>query len=345
MSQSNNPQSSGDLTSTIAVLQLVTSYRISQSIYVAAKLGIADLLKDGSKTSEELASITDSHAPTLYRVLRALASIGIFAEDSNGRFGLTPLATCLQTDIPNSLRASAIIRSEEVYRKPWSHLLHTVKTGETAFQHVYNMGLFDYLAQNPETAGLFDGAMTGYSTTIIDALLAAYDFSSVRQLVDIGGGQGSLIGAILQKYPTMQGILFDQASVLEGAKPLLEALGVADRCQLIAGNFFESIPDGADAYIMKNIIHDWDDEQAITILKNCRNSMAKNAKLILVESVIFPGNEPSVAKLLDLEMLVLTGGKERTEAQHQALFEASGLQLTNIIPTTSWQSIIQGVCF
>ena len=343
MSQSHNPQNSNDLSSAMAVLQLITSYRISQSIYVAAKLGIADLLNDGSKSSEELANITDSHAPSLYRVLRVLASVGIFAEDSNGRFGLTPLAACLQTDITNSMRASAIIRSEEVYRKPWGHLLHSVKTGETAFQHVYNMGLFDYLAQNPETAELFDGAMTGYSTTIQDALLTAYDFTNIRQLVDIGGGQGSLIAAILKKYPTMQGILFDQASVLERAKPLLEAEGVADRCQLIAGNFFESIPDGADAYIMKNIIHDWDNERATTILRNCYHAMAKNAKLLLVEAVIFPGNEPSFAKLLDLEMLVLTGGQERTEAQHQALFQAAGLQLTKIISTTSWQSIIEGI--
>lgn len=343
MSQSNNPQNSDNLASAMAVLQSITSYRISQSIYVAAKLGIADLLKDDSKTSEELANITDSHAPSLYRVLRALSSVGIFAEDSNGRFGLTPLAACLQTDIANSMRASAIIRSEEVYREPWGHLLHTVRTGETAFQHVYNMEFFDYLAQNPETAGLFDAAMTGYSETIIDALLAAYDFSSIRQLVDIGAGQGSLIAAILKKYPKMQGVLFDQASVLERAKPLLKAEGVADRCQFIAGNFFESIPDGADAYIMKNIIHDWDDERAITILNNCRNAMAKNAKLLLVESIIFPGNEPSVAKLFDLEMLVLTGGKERTEAQHQALFQTVGLQLTKIISTTSWQSIIEGI--
>ncbi|MBW4510711.1 MAG: methyltransferase [Scytonematopsis contorta HA4267-MV1] len=343
MSQPNNPQNSDDSALSMAVLQLVTSYRISQSIYVVAKLGIADLLKKGSKTSEELANITDSHPLSLYRVMRVLASIGIFAEDSKGRFELTPLATYLQTDIVNSMRASAIIRSEEVYRKPWGHLLHSVKTGETAFQHVYNMELFDYLAQNPETAKLFDGAMTGYSTTIIDALLAAYDFSSIHQLVDIGGGQGSLIAAILKKYPTMQGILFDQESVLEGAKPLLETFGVADRCQLIAGNFFESIPDGADAYIMKNIIHDWDDKRAITILNNCRNAMAKNAKLLLVEAVIFPGNEPSIAKLLDLEMMVLTGGQERTEAQHQELFQAAGLQLTKIMNTTSWQNIIEAI--
>lgn len=343
MFQPNNLENSNALSNAMAVLQSITSYRISQSIYVAAKLGIADLLKDGAKSSEELAKITDSHAPSLYRVLRALASVGIFAEDSNGRFKLTPLACCLQTDTANSMRASAIIRSEDVYRKPWGHLLHTVKTGETAFQHVYNMGLFDYLAQNPETAELFDGAMTNYSITIQDALLAAYDFSSIRKLVDIGGGQGSLIAAILTKYPAMQGIIFDQASVLERAKPLLETLGVANRCQLIAGNFFSSVPDGADTYIMKNIIHDWDDERAITILKNCYQAMPKNAKLLLLEAVIFAGNEPSVAKLLDLEMLVLTGGQERTEAQHKALFQAAGLQLTKIVPTNSWQSIIEAI--
>ncbi|RUT04218.1 methyltransferase [Dulcicalothrix desertica PCC 7102] len=339
----DHPENFNDVSRAMAVLQSVTSYRISQSIHVVAKLGIADLLKDGAKSSEELAKITDSHAPSLYRVLRALASIGIFAEDLNGRFELTPLGSCLQTDISNSMRASAIIRSEDVYRKPWGHLLHTVKTGETAFRHVYNMGLFDYLAQNPQTAELFDGAMTNYSATIQDAVLAAYDFSSIQKLVDIGGGQGSLIAAILTKYPTMQGILFDQAPVLERAKPLLEAFGVANRCQLIAGDFFSSVPNGADAYIMKNIIHDWDDKQAITILNNCYQAMPKNAKLLLVEAVIFPGNESSVAKLLDLEMLVLTGGQERTEAQHQALFQASGLQLTKIISTNSWQSVIEGV--
>ncbi|WP_026735474.1 methyltransferase [Fischerella sp. PCC 9605] len=343
MTKPEIPQNSNDMPPSMVILQLITSYRISQSIYVVAKLGIADLLKDSPKSTQELALATGTHAPSLYRVLRALASVGMFAEDSQGRFGLTPLAVCLQSDIDDSMRASAIVRGEDFYRKPWGHLLHSVKTGETAFRHVYNLEFFDYLAQNPDAAEMFDGAMTNYSTTVVDAVIAAYDFSSIGKLVDVGGGQGSLLAGILKAYPTMQGVLFEQASAIEHAKPLLEAQGVIERCQLVAGNFFASLPTTGDAYIMKNIIHDWDDERAVAILKNCYRAMPENGKLLLVEGVIFPGNEPSFSKLLDLEMLVLTGGRERTQAQHRDLLQSAGFHLTKIVPTASWQSIIEAV--
>jgi len=326
----------------LAILQMASGYWVSQSIYVAAKLGIADLLKDSPKSCDELASATGTNAPSLYRVLRALASLGVFAETQPNHFTLTPLAACLQSDVPNSFRAFVILLGEEHYRA-WGDLLHGVQTGGSPFENVYGMNLFDYLAQNP-SAKIFDESMTNASAIESATIAASYDFSSIQTLVDIAGGEGLLIASILKSNPTLKGVLFDRPHVIERAKRFLEAEGVLERCQLAAGNFFESVPEGGDAYIFKHIIHDWDDERAIAILKQCHKVMPDNGKVLVTEQVIPPGNEPFMGKLLDLNMLVMTpGGRERTEAEYRALFEKAGFNLTRIVPTQREVSIIEGI--
>jgi ubiquinone/menaquinone biosynthesis C-methylase UbiE len=343
MPQPETPQPNQAMPPQLAILQMASGYWVSQSIYVAAKLGIADLLKDSPKSCDELATATGTHAPSLYRVLRALASLGVFAETQPNHFSLTPLAACLQSDVPDSIRAYVILRGEEQYRA-WGDLLHGVQTGGSPFEHIYGMNLFDYLAQNPESAKIFDESMTNLSAIESAAIAASYDFSSIQTLVDVAGGEGLLIASILKSNPTLKGVLFDQPYVIERAKRFLEAEGVLERCQLAEGNFFESVPEGGDAYILKHIIHDWDDERAIAILKQCHKVMPDNGKVLVAEQVIPPGNEPFMGKLLDLHMLVMApGGRERTEAEYRALFEKAGFKLTRIVPTQREVSIVEGI--
>jgi O-methyltransferase/methyltransferase family protein len=338
-----NPQPNQAMPPQLAVLQMASGYWVSRSIYVAAKLGIADLLKDSPKSCDELATATGTNAPSLYRVLRALASLGVFAETQPNHFTLTPLAACLQSDVPNSFRAFVIMLGEEQYRA-WGELMHSVQTGGSSFEHIYGMNLYEYLAQNPESAKIFDEAMTNLSVTEIAGIAASYDFSSIQTLVDVGGGEGLLIASILKSNPTLKGVLFDRPDVIERAKPFLEAEGLLERCQLAAGNFFESVPEGGDAYILKHIILDWDDERAIGILKRCHKVMPDNGKLLVAEQVMPPGNQPFMGKFLDLHMLAVTsGGRERTEAEYRALFEKAGFKLTRVFPTQEEVSILEGI--
>jgi SAM-dependent methyltransferase len=325
----------------IALLQMMTGYWVSQSIYVAARLGIADLLRDGAKTSDELAQATGAHGPTLYRVLRALAGLGIFAEDGNGRFSLTPLAEPLCTG-PNSLRAMAIHMIEEASWAAWGKLFESVRTGEAGFKLAHGSEVFPYYASHPESMEPFNEAMTNFSEAVIPALVPAYDFSSTHQLVDVAGGHGSLLAAILKANPGLRGVLFDLPSVVEGARQRFKDEGVAERAEIAGGDFLESVPAGGDAYLMKLIIHDWDDERAIRILSNCHRAMKDGGKLLLIESVVPASNEPSFSKGMDLHMLIMTGGRERTESEYRDLFAAGGFTLTRIIPTESPLSIIEG---
>jgi hypothetical protein len=269
--------------------------------------------------------------------VRALASIGIFAEDQS-RFCLTPLAECL---LDPSTKAMALMRGEFQYRA-WGELLSSVQTGEPGFEKVYGKPIFDYCSQHPETGELFDQAMQGVHGRETEAVVEAYDFSGIRMLADIGGGNGSVITAILRRYPTMRGILFDLPNVAKRAGANIAAAGLSARCQVVAGSFFESVPAGADAYMMRHIIHDWDDEQSVTILRNCRQAMGQGGKLLVVEGVVPPGNEPSVSKFFDLAMLVSPGGMERTAQEYRDLFEAAGFRLVRIVPTKTWVSVIEG---
>ena len=340
MSQSKL-DSQPDLLSQIAMLQLISGFWISRAIYIIAKLGIADHLAGGPKNAEEIAAATNAHAGAIYRILRALSSVGVLTEDADRRFGLTPLSETLRTDAPGSLRAFATVELGEEHYPAWGELLHSVKTGGVAFDKAFGMPIWEFFARNPENARTFDDAMTNMTLAIKDAILASYDASAIRKLVDIAGGHGSLITAILKSNSEMKGILFDLPDVAEGARKRIEAEGLSDRCEVVAGSFFESVPEGADAYILKWIIHDWDDERSIAIFKNIRRAMAEGGKLLLVEAVVPPGSEPHFSKFIDLNMLVMTGGRERTEEEYRLLLEAGGFKLTKVIPTGSPMSIIE----
>ena len=326
----------------VALLQMSSGYWISQSLYAAAKLGIADLLKNGAKNCEELASVTNTNARALYRLMRGLASVKVFAEQEPGYFILTPIAEGLCSDISGSMRDSILLGGGEYYRA-WGNLLYSLRTGNNAFEQEYEMPVFDYYSQNRESGGIFNRAMKNISQVINPAIVGGYDFSSITKLVDVGGGNGSLIAGILKANPNLQGILFDQKSAIASAKSILKAEVNSNRCEMIAGDFFESIPSGADAYLFKYVLHNWNDEQAIAILRNCYSAMSENGKLLVVEQVIPPGNEPFSGKLIDLHMLVTLGGCERTEAEYRSLFKAASFQLTKIVSTRSNVSIIEGI--
>lgn len=322
------------------VAQLLSGYWASQMLYVGAKLGLADLLQDGPRTADELAQATQTHAPSLYRLLRGLASLGIFAEQEGRQFHLTPMAECLRSDVPSSQRAMAIMAGELFY-KTWGELLSSVRTGQTAFDAIFGMPIFDFLSQHPEQAKLFDQTMVGVHGRETQAMLEAYDFSGIQLLADVGGGNGSVITAILKKHAHLRGILFDLPGVAERARANIQAAGLSERCQVVGGSFFESVPR-AEAYLLRHIIHDWDDAKSTIILKNIHQSMTHDGRLLLVESVIPPGNEPSFGKLLDLAMLVLPGGQERTQPEYSRLYEQCGFRLTQIVPTRSEVSVIEG---
>lgn len=327
----------------VALLSLTTGHWTTQAIFVATKLCIADLLRDGPKSTPDLAQSAGVDARSLYRLLRALSSVGIFAEGPDGRFALTPMAECLQADAPGSMRAWVMVMGESFGFQPWGDLLHSVKTGQTAFDHIHGMGFFDYLGKNPEHGRLFDESMTNFSGPEIAAIVAAYDFSGVHTLVDVAGGYGSLLSAILQANPSMQGILADMPAVIEGARRRFETSNLADRCTVAPLNFFESVPAGGDAYMLKHIIHDWDDARATTILRNCHRAMAGQGKLLLAETVMTPGNDPEFGKWLDVAMLVYAGGCERTQPEYRDLLAAGGFRLTRIVPTQSPLSVIEAV--
>jgi SAM-dependent methyltransferase len=321
---------------------MITAYWTSQAIYAAARLSIPDLLKDGPRTVADLAQAASAHPASLYRLLRALASIGIFAETTPRTFQLTPLAEVLRSDVPGTQRPLALMLGDEQYQA-WGHLVDSVRTGETAFDTIYGKPVFDYLADHPEQAAVFDAAMTAIHGRETAAMLEAYDFGDIGLLADIGGGNGSKITAILQRYPSLRGLLFDLPHVVERARPHIVEARLGDRCQLVGGNFFESVPAGADAYLMRHIIHDWNDGQSLTILRNCHAAMRPGGRLLVIESVIPPGNEPCGAKFLDLTMLVIPGGKERTADEYRTLYESSGFRLTRIVPTSAEVSVIEGV--
>jgi hypothetical protein len=325
------------------MMELATGHMRAQAVYVAAKLGVADLLKDGPKTVEEIGESTQAHPGSLYRLLRALASIGIFNEQDDGRFALTPLATTLQSDGPNSVRPLVLLGGEEFHWGAWSNLLHSVTTGQCAFEHVHGMRFFEYLTKHPQAGVTFDTWMTRASQMQIPAIVSSYDFSDCRTVVDVGGGHGSLLAAILKANAHLKGILYDLPEVIQGAREIGRT-GVAERCEAVGGNLFETVPRGGDAYLLKTVIHDWSDKLSLRILKNCHEAMADGARVLLIESIVPAGNQPHSSKFMDLNMLVLNhGGRERTEAEYRSLLEAAGLKLSQIIPTPSPLSVIEGV--
>ena len=323
------------------ILQIITNFWSSRAVYIFSKLGIPDLLNSGPKTAAELASATKTHAPSLYRVLRALASIGFVTATEDGRFAQTPLSEILVTDAPGSLRWLTISELGQEHFPAWGNLMHSVKTGDIAFDNFFGVDIWKYFEQNPEDAAVFNNSMSGVTAATNDEIISLYDFSSFGTIVDIGGGHGGLITSILQANPKAKGILFDAPQVIEGARPKIEAAGLANRCETVAGDFFKGVPAGGDAYVMKWIIHDWEDEKAITILRNCRNQMARNTKLIIVDCVVPENNDPDFSKFFDLNMLVITGGKERTEKEFAQILGAAGFKLLRVIPTKVPTSIVE----
>jgi O-methyltransferase domain/Dimerisation domain len=330
-----------DISPPAAMLRMIEGFWLSRALSVAVKLGIADLLKDGPKSSKELADATGTHAPSLFRVLRALAGAGVFAEDESGRFAATPLAAALQSGAPGSLRAFVLEQLDEEHYGAWGDMLHTVQTGETAFDYHFKMDLWQYRALHPEDAKTFDEAMANMTEAAVGPILGVYDFSSFRTVVDVGGGDASLLTAILGKHPGVKGVLFDMPRVTPKAQRRIEAAGLTKRCEIVSGDFFEAVPPGGDAYILKAVIHDWDDEQATAILMNCRRAMAENGRLLLIEAAIPAGNEPFFHKFMDLNMMVMTGGRERTGAEYRALLTAAGFKLMRIVPAGFELSVIE----
>ncbi len=316
----------------------ITGYFASQCVYVAAELRLADHLTMGPRTVDDLSHATGTHPRSLYRLLRALASLGIFQEEDDGRFAMTATAEELRSD---AQRATALMMGGEFYHA-WGDLLNSIRTGEPAFPRLNGMTCFEFLASHTAQGENFDKAMTALNDRKTQAILDVYDFSDVRLLADIGGGNGSTLIRILERYPALYGVLFDLAEVAGRARLGLELAGLAHRCVVSSGSFLDSVPKGADVYLFRHILHNWDDPSVEQILRNTRDAMDPGAKLLVVERIIPPGNDPLFGKLQDLTMLVVHGGLERTEAEFRQLFEQTGFRLTRIVPTAQEVCLIEG---
>jgi ubiquinone/menaquinone biosynthesis C-methylase UbiE len=317
--------------------QMSMGFIVSQAISVASKLYIADYLKTDAKTIAELAELTATHEPSLYRLMRALTSVGVFQKDADGRYSNSPVSELLRSDHPESFRSASHMIGDHEHWRAHGNMLQSVKTGEIAFEYTFGMPVFPYYAQNAEPAKVFDNAMTDFSKSIANAVVAVYDFSQANTIADIGGGHGLLLETILKAAPDAKGILFDQPQVVAGAN-------VSERIEKVSGDFFSAIPVEADLYLMKFIIHDWNDEQSETILRNLAKSAKPGARVLLIESVVEEDDSvPSMSKVMDLNMLAMTGGKERTATEYAELLEKTRFKLTRVIPTPSPVQIVEAV--
>jgi hypothetical protein len=326
------------------LMQAMSGFWIARSISAAATLKIADHIDpDRSRAVEEIAVATGTHASSLYRLLRGLSAIGVFAEEGPARFRHTPASRLLRSDVPGTMRASFESVLGGGHYRAWGGIELAVRNGNTAFDQVHGEDVWSYFAKNPHEQRTFDRTMTDWSELFNPPIAKAYDFSTIDTLMDVGGGHGALLRGILKANPRLRGILFDQPHVAEGAAAPVAADGLADRCQVVGGSFFESIPAGADACMMKFILHDWNDELATKILRNVHRALPAGGRLLVVDTVVKPGNEPDFAKLMDLNMLAMTGGKERTEAEFSWLFAGAGFHLVKVHPTECPLSVIEAV--
>jgi hypothetical protein len=324
------------------MFSLITGRWVSHLIFAAAKLELADHLKHGPRKVQELAVVAKVDSQALYRLLRALASVGVFAETAGKRFKLTPLAATLRRDIPGSMRAMALHHSLRYREEAWEQLLPALKTGEVPFLKAHGMSYFEYLEKHPKEFAIFNESMTSVSSSEDRAIARAYKFSGILTIVDVGGGHGSLLATILQAHPKLKGVLFDQPSTQTRMQQerQLTAKGVNERCTIEGGNFFEAVPKDGDIYVLKRVLHDWDDDRCVTILANCCAVMNKNGKILVIESVIPPGNGPDRGKIIDMQMFII-GGHERTKEEFRTLFRKSGLKLNRVIPTRCPLSIVE----
>ena len=340
----NTPETTPQDKAAQQIFQLAMGYMASAALQTAVKLRVADQLASGPRALGEIAPAVGANEDALYRILRALAGFGIFEELDGRRFALTPAGEMLRSDRPGMYPMALWITSPFHFRA-YAELVHSARTGEPAVERVVGMPAFEYLAKDRELSEIFNNAMTSFSAMVVPAALEAYDFSGISTLVDVAGGHGMLLASILQKFPGTRGILADVDHVIAGAGPRLHAAGVADRVETRTIDFFKAVPEGGDVYIMKHIIHDWDDDRASIILGNIRKALSgkPNGKVILLEAIVAGGNEPDPTKLIDLEMMVMPGGRERTTAEFEALFARSGFRLTRVVPTKSPLAVIEAV--
>ena len=314
--------------------RLVNGHSIGIAISVVAELGVPDLLADGPQTASELARRVGAHEDFLRRVLRFLASEGVFAEQPDDRFALAPMSEWLRSDVANSQRPRAVFSGSAASWTAWGKLLSAVKSGRSGVYEAFGENLFEYAARDPAAAAAFNRFMADQTASSVAALLAAYDFSGIRELVDVGGGRGALVTGVLAAHPAMQGILFDVPAVVATAPATLASLGVADRCRIVGGSFFDGVPAGADAYALKFILHDWTDADCIRILRNCRSAMAPGGRILVIEHVVPADGGPHFSHYMDLTMLAMTpGGRERTESEFARLFDAADLRLQRRVVT------------
>jgi hypothetical protein len=326
----------------IELIRLINAYQVTQALHVAATLDLADQLKDGPKCSDTMAQACGAHPRSLYRLLRALAAIGVFHETGDREFSLTPLGVCLTSDAHGSARNLARYIGTQGQWTSWGNLLHSIKSGEDASRFTHGVDAWTYRMRHPEEQAVFDSAMTGISRSQARAVLEAYDFSRFGCVVDVGGGQGLLLKEILLACPTTRGILFDQPQVVASADQALASAGLGQRFEIIDGSFFESVPKGGDVYLMKTILHDWDDRISIDILRTCRRAMSPKAVLVVIERVVGPPNENPEGKFSDLNMMVQYGALERTRQEFQELLKSGGFTMTEVLPTRSQLSVIVG---
>jgi SAM-dependent methyltransferase len=322
------------------LVALMHGFRSTQVVYVIAKLGLADHLAEGPLTAALLASRANVNPESLGRVLRLAAFYGLVTELPEGRFELTPLARPLRADVDDSIAPTAVMLGQEHYGA-WGALLHSLKSGESAFQHVYGVPMFDYLARNPDAQADFDAAMGAGTEVFLRALVDVYDFSESRVIVDVGGGNGSVSAMILKRNPAMEAVIYDQPQVLEAADRYLGDAGVRERCRLVPGSFFETVPDGGDLYLLSNIVHDWDDERALRILRNCRAAMTPAAAVLLLEDILPEHGHASQAAMADVNMMVMLTGRERTAAQYRQLLADADLRLTQVVPVSGRESLLE----
>ena len=321
--------------------ELIMGFVPAQAVAVAAELGIADLVAREAMTAEQLAAATHTNPRNLYRLLRFLASIGIFQADQNNRFGLTPMASLLRSDIEGSMRSMSRIMGRTGPLTS-NHMVDAVRSAKYPFELAFGKPLFAFLTEHPEDAALFDAAMNGFHGGETQAVLDAYNFGKISKLADVGCGNGSVLTATLKRHPALRGLFFDLPHVIERARAGIATAGLTDRCELVTGNFFETAPSGADAYFMRHIIHDWNDEASLRIIRNIRTVIPSNGRLLIVEAVIPEGNDPSPAKNFDiLMMLYPPDGLERTEDEYRKLLRAGGFEISGITPTASPVSVIE----
>jgi hypothetical protein len=332
-----------DLPGHTQVIQMATAFWMSRAVYAAARLGLADLLADGPRSVAALASATGTHEPSLYRLMRTLAGLGLFTSDGAQRFSLTPTGASLRTGAPGMARPTVLAMAGDWMWQAWSEILHSVETGGTGMERAWGQPVFEYLAKHPEQARHFGEAMWGFHESEPPAVAAAYDFSGVRTIVDVGGGIGHLMTAVLAANPGLRGILYDLPHVVPEARTHIENAGLTARCEIRTGDFFKSVPDGGDAYMLSRVIHDWDEQRCITVLRHCHRAMGTRGRLLLVETVLPPGDAPHPGKLLDLLMLVVPGGSERSAEEYTELLAKASFKVTRVVPTDSPVSVVEAV--